>query len=122
MSTALHQLNSTELFIIRHLARKPIVRPTFASILGNINEVVTARCWIPIALQGSLDADHLAELRDWIATFDEESVISGWREVNLRGRRTMAGEELVLMMRSAEDIQRKMNLRFNACFRCGIAI
>lgn len=117
----------SERAVLRNLAGKPIVRPTSASVSGNIDEVLTARRWIAIALEskGELDEKVLEELHKWLAKFNSKYVINGWREAVLRAQGARAGKELNRMMRlaSGKDTEKQMlNLRADVCFHCGIPI
>ncbi|VDB82699.1 unnamed protein product [Peniophora sp. CBMAI 1063] len=111
--------------ILRNLAGKPIVRPTSTSVSGNIDEVLTARRWISIALQGGLNGQALVRLREWLAGFEEKDVVKGWREANLRARGAKAGNDLnrkMMLAAGKGDGQPKLNLRFDVCFYCGVPI
>lgn len=130
---ALSALNNTpapgevlsERDILRQLAGKPIVRPTSASISGNIDEVITARYWISYALKNKLGGEALEQLKAWLGTFKSETVKDGWREAMLRARGVKAGEELERMMQLASGVKGKrpqLKLRFDVCFHCGIPI
>ncbi|KZV62152.1 hypothetical protein PENSPDRAFT_758907, partial [Peniophora sp. CONT] len=57
-----HGETLSERKILLNLAGKPIVRPTYASISGNIHEVLTARRWITHALENKLEGEELEAL------------------------------------------------------------